>query len=67
MSVLSHLLVPMAQAQLNQRETEISQNVTASLLREGQFLHPTENVTFYTRLIVRKGHDSMCPQCVPLN
>ncbi|MFC6638363.1 LPS export ABC transporter permease LptF [Sulfitobacter sp. JBTF-M27] len=55
MSVLSHFLVPMAQAQLNQRETEISQNVTASLLREGQFLHPTENVTFYTRLIDADG------------
>lgn len=51
MSVLSHFLVPMAQAQLTQRENEISQNVTASLLREGRFLHPTENVTFYTRLI----------------
>ncbi|MEW9918743.1 LPS export ABC transporter permease LptF [Marimonas sp. MJW-29] len=55
MSVLSHFLVPMAQAQLNQRETEISQNVTASLLREGRFLHPTENVTFYTRLIDEDG------------
>ena len=55
MSVLSHFLVPMAQAQLNQRETEISQNVTASLLREGQFLHPTKNVTFYTRLIDADG------------
>lgn len=55
MSVLSHFLVPMAQAQLNQRETEISQNVTAGLLREGQFLHPTDNVTFYTRLIDTDG------------
>ncbi|MFK7837769.1 MAG: LPS export ABC transporter permease LptF [Sulfitobacter sp.] len=55
MSVLSHFLVPMAQAQLAQRETEISQNVTASLLREGRFLHPTENVTFYTRVIDADG------------
>lgn len=55
MSVLSHFLVPMAQAQLKQRETEISQNVTATLLREGRFLHPTQNVTFYTRVIDADG------------
>lgn len=55
MSVLSHFLVPMAQAELSQRENEISQNITASLLREGQFLHPTQNVTFYTRLIDSSG------------
>ena len=55
MSVLSHFLVPMAQAQLNQRENEISQNVTARLLTEGAFLHPTEQVTFYTRLIDQDG------------
>ena len=55
MSILSHFLVPMAQAQLTYRETEISQNVTAGLLREGRFLHPTENVTFYTRVIDADG------------
>lgn len=55
MTILAHFLVPMAQAQLSQRENEISQNVTASLLREGQFLHPTENVTFYTRVIDEDG------------
>ncbi|APE43706.1 LPS export ABC transporter permease LptF [Sulfitobacter alexandrii] len=55
MSVLSHFLVPMAQAQLSQRESEISQNVTARLLTEGTFLHPGENVTFYTRQIDADG------------
>jgi len=55
MSILSHFLVPMAQAQLTQRETEISQNVTAGLLREGRFLHPTDRVTFYTRAIDPDG------------
>ena len=55
MTILSHYLVPMAQAQLSQRESEISENVTASLLREGRFLHPTENVTFYTRVIDEEG------------
>ncbi|MEP5730049.1 MAG: LPS export ABC transporter permease LptF [Sulfitobacter sp.] len=55
MSILSHFLVPLAKAQLTQRENEISQNVTAGLLREGRFLHPTENVTFYTRHIDADG------------
>jgi lipopolysaccharide export system permease protein len=55
MTLLSHFLVPLAQAQLNQRETEISQNVTARLLTEGTFLHPTEQVTFYTRQIDADG------------
>ncbi|NNE51371.1 MAG: LPS export ABC transporter permease LptF [Sulfitobacter sp.] len=59
MSILSHFLVPMAQGQLDEREAEISENVTAGLLKEGQFLHPSEKVTFYTRLIGIDGvlHD----------
>ena len=55
MSVLSHFLVPMAKSQLVKREGEISQNVTAWLLTEGSFLHPTEHVTFYTRQIDEDG------------
>ena len=55
MSALTHVLVPMAKAQLNEREAEISQNVTARLLTEGTFLHPTSKVTFYTRLIGTDG------------
>lgn len=55
MSILTHFLVPMAKAQLNLREAEISQNVSARLLTEGEFLHPTSKVTFYTRLIGSDG------------
>ncbi len=55
MTVLSHFLVPLASAQLTEREQEISQNVTARLLTEGTFLHPTEKVTFYARLIDDDG------------
>ena len=55
MSILSHFLVPMAKSQLTKRESEISQNVTARLLTEGTFLHPTEQVTFYTRQIDDDG------------
>lgn len=55
MTVLSHFLVPMAQGQLKQRETEVSRNLTARLLTEGTFLHPTDKVTFYTREIDSDG------------
>ena len=55
MSVLVNVLVPAAQAQLSVRETEITQNVTARLLTEGVFLHPTFGVTFYTRVIAPDG------------
>ncbi|MCX7566060.1 LPS export ABC transporter permease LptF [Sulfitobacter sp. F26169L] len=55
MSMLSNFLVPMAQAQLKEREQEIAQNVTARLLTEGTFLHPSKQVTFYTRQIDADG------------
>ncbi|MGJ8545385.1 MAG: LPS export ABC transporter permease LptF [Sulfitobacter sp.] len=55
MSVLAHFLVPMAQDRLKQREAEISQNITARLLTEGTFLHPADQVTFYTRQIDADG------------
>lgn len=47
MSILTHFLLPTSIATLEQRETEISRNVTAKLLSEGDFLHPTRGVTFY--------------------
>lgn len=55
MTVLSHFLVPLAQGQLKQREAEISRNLTARLLTEGTFLHPSPDVTFYTRAIGSDG------------
>ncbi len=55
MSILTHLLVPLAQGQLQQRERDISQNVSARLLTEGTFLHPSDQVTFYTRVIDKDG------------
>lgn len=55
LAILSNFLVPLAQAQLKQREQEIAQNVTARLLTEGAFLHPTSQVTFYSRVIDENG------------
>lgn len=55
MSILTHVLVPTAQAQLGERESDVSQNITARLLTEGTFLNPTDGVTFYTRAIDDDG------------
>ncbi|SDN28878.1 lipopolysaccharide export system permease protein [Lutimaribacter pacificus] len=55
LSALTHYLVPSSMAQLQWREAEVARNVTARLLTEGTFLHPTEGVTFYIREIDPDG------------
>ena len=55
MSLLSHLLVPVASQQLAEREVEISKNITSRLLTEGEFLSPAPGVTFYTRTVGQDG------------
>lgn len=55
MLVLSHVLVPASLAQLREREGDIAESVSAQLLREGQFLHPSDDVTFYIREITPEG------------
>ncbi|MEO8529800.1 MAG: LPS export ABC transporter permease LptF [Deltaproteobacteria bacterium] len=55
MLILSHILVPMAGAQLSERQREVSQNMTARLLTEGQFVHPGNGLTFYVREIAPDG------------
>lgn len=54
-AVLSHVLVPAANDRLGIRESEVSQDVTARLLTEGTFLHPSPGVTLYTRQIGADG------------
>lgn len=54
-SILSHVLVPAALERLQIRENEVSQDVTARLLTEGTFLHPSDGVTLYTREIGPDG------------
>lgn len=55
MLTLSNILVPRSLAQLKEREVEISGSVSARLLREGVFLHPSEGITFYIRDIDETG------------
>jgi len=55
MSLLTHVLVPTSLHRLETRKAEVSRNVTAKLLTEGEFLHPAGGVTFYIREITPEG------------
>jgi len=55
MSILTHILVPLAARQLGERHAEIAQNVTARFFSDGRFLHPAEGLTFYIREIEPSG------------
>ncbi len=55
MSVLTHILVPLSSEQLAIRQDEISQNLTAGLLVPGEFLSPSDDVTFYIRELTPEG------------
>ncbi len=54
-SLLTHFLVPSSLHELEERKAELSRNVTAKLLTEGEFLHPAPGVTFYIREITPEG------------
>lgn len=55
MAVLVHVLVPASRIGLAERSAEIDANISARLLIEGQFLHPSDGVTFYIREISADG------------
>lgn len=55
MSILTHVLVPLSSERLAFRSDEVSQNMTARLLSPGEFLNPTENITFYIREMTPGG------------
>jgi lipopolysaccharide export system permease protein len=55
LSVLTHVLVPLSVARLAERQVEVAENVTARILREGQFVHPAPGTTVYIREISPRG------------
>ena len=55
MTVLTHFLVPLSSERLTVRSDEIAQNLTARLLTPGEFLSPTDGITFYIREISQSG------------
>ena len=54
-SVLGHVLVPLSRTALADRGAELSRDVTARFLKEGEFLHPGGGVTVYVREITDQG------------
>jgi lipopolysaccharide export system permease protein len=55
LSVLSHFLVPMSRARLNERNLEVSQNVSSKFLSEGTFVHPARGITLFIGHIEQSG------------
>ncbi len=55
MMVLMHVLVPISRTMMADRSAEISENVTARFLTEGQFTHPASGITLYIREITENG------------
>ena len=55
MLVLMHVLVPASRGSLAARTAEISQNVSARFLKDGQFLHPAAGITVYIREVAASG------------
>ena len=60
MSVLAHLLIPNSMSQLRLREDEVSRNISAQLLSDGEFLHPAPGITFYIREITPRANCATC-------
>ncbi len=55
LSALMHVLMPLSRAQLNERQVEIAENVTARLLRAGEFLEPADDIVVFVREITPEG------------
>ncbi len=55
MLVMAHVLVPASRATLVSARATMSENITARYLNEGQFSHPSPDVTLYIREISPQG------------
>lgn len=53
--LMDHVLVPMSRSALIAARATVSENITARFLSEGQFTHPTKDVTLYIREISPRG------------
>jgi len=55
MIITTFYLVPASQTRLHTRMNEIQTELAGSLIREGQFIHPTDKLTIYVRDTSRDG------------
>jgi len=54
-ALLAHFLVPLARTELALRTDEVSQDIASQFLKEGQFIHPSGDVTVYVQRITPVG------------
>ena len=69
MIFITFYLVPASQTKLNMRMNEIQTEMARSLIREGQFIHPSKDITIFVRDTSRDGemaglflHDQSDPE-----
>lgn len=55
MSLLSHVILPLADTQFNEAEESLRQNFISRLLTPGEFISPTDDVTIYIREVTSAG------------
>ncbi len=55
LAALMHVLMPLSRAQLAERQVQIAENITARLLRAGEFLEPADGIVVYLREITPEG------------
>ncbi|TVP74333.1 MAG: LPS export ABC transporter permease LptF [Rhodobacteraceae bacterium] len=55
LAALMHVLMPLARAQLTERQVEIAENITARFLRAGEFLEPADGIVVFLRDVTPEG------------
>lgn len=55
LSLLMHVLMPLSRMQLAERQVQIAENITARLLRAGEFLQPAAGVVVFLREVTADG------------
>ncbi len=54
-ALLSHILVPISQSEILERQKELTEDLAAQFIVDGTFLHPADGVSFYIREIDAAG------------
>jgi len=55
LAALMHVLMPLSRAQLAERQVQIAENITARLLRAGEFLEPADGIVVFLRDVTPEG------------
>lgn len=55
LAFLMHVLMPLSRMQLAERQVQIAENITARLLRSGEFLQPADGIVVFLREITPEG------------